>query len=88
MGRTDGLEAHRRLRQGGDGMKGMGHWLFWIALLAFLLGVVVNILQLFLGPEFSLLWAPLTWWRGAMGAGLFAMILALWDIQRALAARG
>jgi hypothetical protein len=69
-------------------MKGAGHWLFWVALVAFLIGVVINILQLIIDPGLTLLWAPLTWWRGALGAGLFAMILALWEIQKTLAAKG
>ena len=59
--------------------------LFYLSVVAFVVGVVGNLLQ-FASPGMKILWEPLVWWRGSMGVGLFAMILTLFQIRDALAA--
>ena len=65
--------------------KGLVNALFVVSVVAFLVGVVGNLLQ-FASPGMTILWKAETWWRGSMGAGLFALILVLVQIRDLLAA--
>jgi hypothetical protein len=51
-----------------------------LSAVAFLVGVVGNILEL-AGGSSTILWIPLTWWRGAMGMGLYALILVIMELR-------
>jgi hypothetical protein len=53
-------------------MKNLLWALFVVSVLAFLLGVISK----FFGPGKEIMFAPVAWWRAAMGLAVYTLVLA------------